>query len=142
MAACLGVPSGPVRISLTPLAPALGRSGAALTARHANVQAKTSTASRWSLAGQVSGKSAVPLTVLRRELARLGPWKSVSDFCREVPFGEEGCGVGFPPGAQMVAGLNPVGLSLMDWHQVPHVARQLRRFASPPHEALDWVLDF
>jgi hypothetical protein len=38
--------------------------------------------------------------------------------------------------------LNSVVLSLMDLHQVANVARQRRRFASHPHEALAWVLDF
>ena len=42
----------------------------------------------------------------------------------------------------MLAVLNSVVLSLMDLHHVPNVARQRRRFASHPHEALDWVLDF
>jgi hypothetical protein len=50
--------------------------------------------------------------------------------------------VRFPPVAQMLAVLNSVVLSLMDLHQVPNVARQLRRFASHPDEALAWVLDF
>jgi len=39
----------------------------------------------------------------------------------------------------MLAVLNSVVLSLMDVHHVPNVARQRRRFASHPHEALDWV---
>ena len=43
---------------------------------------------------------------------------------------------------QMLAVLNSVVLSLMDLHQVANVARQRRRFASHPHEALAWVLDF
>ena len=61
---------------------------------------------------------------------------------RDVTLGEDRCGVRFPPVAQMLAVLNTVVLSLMDLHQVPNVARQLRRFASHPDEALDWVLDF
>ena len=61
---------------------------------------------------------------------------------RDATLGEDRCGVRFPPVAQMLAVLNTVVLSLMDLHQVPHVARQLRRFASHPDEALDWVLDF
>jgi hypothetical protein len=44
--------------------------------------------------------------------------------------------------AQMLAVRNFVVLSLMDLHHVPDVARQRRRFASHPDEALDWVLDF
>src|SRR2546430_17389349 len=61
---------------------------------------------------------------------------------RDATLGEDRCGVRFPPVAQMLAVLNTVVLSLMDLHQGPNVARQLRRFASHPHEALDWVLDF
>src|SRR3989440_6778773 len=61
---------------------------------------------------------------------------------RDATLGEDRCGVRFPPVAQMLAVLNTVVLSLMDLHQVPNVARQLRRFASLPDEALDWVLDF
>jgi predicted transposase YbfD/YdcC len=59
---------------------------------------------------------------------------------RHVTLGEDRCGVRFPPVAQMLAVLNTVVLSLMDLHQVPNVARQIRRFASHPDEALAWVL--
>jgi predicted transposase YbfD/YdcC len=59
---------------------------------------------------------------------------------RDVTLGEDRCGVRFPPVAQMLAVLNTVVLSLMDLHQVPNVARQIRRFVSHPHEALAWVL--
>jgi predicted transposase YbfD/YdcC len=59
---------------------------------------------------------------------------------RDVTLGEDRCGVRFPPVAQMLAVLNTVVLSLMDLHQIPNVARQLRRFASHPDEALAWVL--
>jgi predicted transposase YbfD/YdcC len=61
---------------------------------------------------------------------------------RDATLGEDRCGVRFPPVAQMLAVLNSVVLSLMDLHHVPNVARQRRRFASHPHEALAWVLDF
>ncbi|MFL5657567.1 MAG: ISAs1 family transposase [Ktedonobacteraceae bacterium] len=61
------------------------------------------------------------------------------NFRRDATLGEDGCGVRFPPVAQMLAVLNSVVLSLMDLHHVPNVARQRRRFASHPHEALDWV---
>jgi predicted transposase YbfD/YdcC len=61
---------------------------------------------------------------------------------RDATLGEDRCGVRFPPVAQMLAVLNSAGLSLMDWHHVANVARQRRRFASHPHEALAWVLDF
>jgi hypothetical protein len=47
-----------------------------------------------------------------------------------------------PPVAQMLSVLNTVVLSLMDVHQVTHVARQIRRFVSHPDEALAWVIDF
>jgi hypothetical protein len=40
----------------------------------------------------------------------------------------------------MLAVLNTVVLSLMDAHQVANVARQIRRFASHPDEALAWLL--
>src|SRR5438105_9651375 len=58
---------------------------------------------------------------------------------RDVTLGEDDCGVRFPPVAQMLVVLNTVVLSLMDLHQIPNVARQRRRFASHPHEALAWV---
>jgi hypothetical protein len=61
---------------------------------------------------------------------------------RDATLGEDRCGVRLPPVAQMLAVLNSVVLSLMDLHQVANVARQRRRFASHPHEALAWVLDF
>jgi predicted transposase YbfD/YdcC len=59
---------------------------------------------------------------------------------RDVTLGEDRCGVRFPPVAQMLAVLNTVVLSLMDAHQVANVARQIRRFASHPDEALAWLL--
>jgi hypothetical protein len=40
----------------------------------------------------------------------------------------------------MLAVLNTLVLSLMDQHRVANVARQIRRFASYPDEALDWVV--
>jgi hypothetical protein len=40
----------------------------------------------------------------------------------------------------MLAVLNSLVLSLMDFHQVSNVARQLRRFSSHPDEALAWLL--
>ena len=58
---------------------------------------------------------------------------------RDATLGEDRCGVRFPPVAQMLAVLNTVVLSLMDVHQVKNVARQRRRFASHPDEALAWV---
>jgi predicted transposase YbfD/YdcC len=61
---------------------------------------------------------------------------------RDAILGEDRCGVRFPPVAQMLAVLNSLVLSLMDLHHVPNVARQRRRFASHPDEALAWVLDF
>lgn len=61
---------------------------------------------------------------------------------RDAILGEDRCGVRFPPVAQMLAVLNSFVLALMDVHHVPNVARQLRRFASHPEEALAWVLDF
>lgn len=59
---------------------------------------------------------------------------------RDVTLGEDHCGVRLPPVAQMLAVLNTVVLSLMDFHRVANVARQIRRFVSHPDEALDWVL--
>jgi predicted transposase YbfD/YdcC len=61
---------------------------------------------------------------------------------RDATLGEDRCGVRFPPVAQMLAVLNSVVLSLMDLHRVANVARQRRRFASHPDEALAWILDF
>ena len=61
---------------------------------------------------------------------------------RDATLGEDRCGVRLPPVAQLLAVLNTVVLSLMDLHHVPNVARQIRRFASHPDEALAWVLDF
>lgn len=61
---------------------------------------------------------------------------------RDATLGEDRCGVRFSPVAQMLAVLNSLVLALMDVHQVKNVARQLRRFASHPDEALAWVLDF
>jgi hypothetical protein len=40
----------------------------------------------------------------------------------------------------MLAVLNSLVLSLMDCHQVLNVARQIRRFASHPDEAIAWLL--
>lgn len=59
---------------------------------------------------------------------------------RDVTLGEDRCGVRVPPVAQMLAVLNSLVLSLMDFHQVSNVARQIRRFASHLDEALAWVL--
>lgn len=59
---------------------------------------------------------------------------------RDVTLGEDRCGVRVPCVAQMLAVLNSLVLSLMDFHQVSNVARQIRRFASHPEEALAWVL--
>ena len=61
---------------------------------------------------------------------------------RDATLGEDRCGVRLPPVAQMLAVLNSLVLALMDGHQVKNVARQRRRFASHPDEALTWVLDF
>jgi predicted transposase YbfD/YdcC len=59
---------------------------------------------------------------------------------RDATLGEDRCGVRVPPVAQMLAVLNSLILSLMDMHHVSNVARQIRRFASHPDEALPWVL--
>jgi len=59
---------------------------------------------------------------------------------RDVTLGEDRCGVRVPPVAQMLAVLNSLVLSLMDSHQISNVARQIRRFASHPDEALAWLL--
>lgn len=56
----------------------------------------------------------------------------------DVTLGEDLCGVRVPPVAQMLAVLNSLVLSLMDFHQVSNVARQIRRFASHLDEALAW----
>lgn len=36
--------------------------------------------------------------------------------------------------------LNSLVLSLIDFHHISNVARQIRRFSSYPEEALAWVL--
>jgi hypothetical protein len=59
---------------------------------------------------------------------------------RDATLGEDRCGVRLPPVAQMLAVLNSIVLSLMDVHRVSNVARQIRRFASHPDEALAWVI--
>ncbi len=61
---------------------------------------------------------------------------------RDVTLGEDRCGVRVPAAAQMLAVLNSLVLSLMDFHQVANVARQIRRFSSHPKEAFAWVSDF
>ncbi len=63
-------------------------------------------------------------------------------FCRSgrSPFSSHQRGVRFPPVAQMLAVLNTLVLLLMDVHRVSIVACQIRRFASHPDEALDWVV--
>lgn len=58
---------------------------------------------------------------------------------RDATLGEDRCGVRLPSVAQMLAVLNSLVLSLMDFHGVSNVARQIRRFASHPHEAHAWV---
>jgi predicted transposase YbfD/YdcC len=58
---------------------------------------------------------------------------------RDVTLGEDRCSVRVPPVAQMLAVLNSLVLSLMDLHQIPNVARQIRRFSSHLEEAFAWV---
>jgi hypothetical protein len=58
----------------------------------------------------------------------------------DVTPGEDRCGVRVPPVAQMLAILNSLVLSFMDFHQVSHIAHQIRRFSSHPEEALVRVL--
>lgn len=59
---------------------------------------------------------------------------------RDATLGEDRCGVRLHPVAQMLAVLNTVVLSLMDFHHVSNVARQLRHFSASPREALAWLL--
>lgn len=59
---------------------------------------------------------------------------------RDATLGEDRSVIRFLPVAQMLAVLNSLVLSLMDFHHVSNVARQIRRFGSFPDEALDWVL--
>ena len=56
-----------------------------------------------------------------------------------MTLGEDRCGIRVPSVAQMLAVLNSLVLSLMDFHQVANVARQIRRFSSHPEEAFAWV---
>ena len=59
---------------------------------------------------------------------------------RDALLGEDRCRVRCRAVMEMLAVLNTVVLSLMNAHQVSTVARQLRRFASHPQEALPWLL--
>ncbi len=59
---------------------------------------------------------------------------------RDALLGEDRCRVRCLPVMEMLAVLNTVVLSLMQVHRVSTVARQLRRFASRPEEALPWLL--
>lgn len=59
---------------------------------------------------------------------------------RDALLGEDRCRARFTPVMQMLAVLTTTVLSLMHLHQVSTVARQLRRFASHPEEAISWVL--
>jgi DDE_Tnp_1-associated/Transposase DDE domain len=59
---------------------------------------------------------------------------------RDALLGEDRCRVRCHAVMEMLAVLNTVVLSLMNAHQVSTVARQLRRFASHPQEALPWLL--
>ena len=59
---------------------------------------------------------------------------------RDALLGEDRCRVRCLPVMEMLAALNTVVLSLMQVHHVSTVARQLRRFAFHPGEALPWLL--
>jgi hypothetical protein len=59
---------------------------------------------------------------------------------RDALLEEDRCRVRCIPVMEMLAVLNTVVLSLMQAHPVSTVARQLRRFAPHPVEALPWVL--
>lgn len=59
---------------------------------------------------------------------------------RDALLGEDRCRVRCLSVMEMLAVLNTVVLSLMQAHQISTVARQLRRFASHPEEALCWLL--
>lgn len=59
---------------------------------------------------------------------------------RDVTLGEDRCGIRVPAVAQMLAALNSLILSLMNFYRVSHAARQIRRFSSHPNDALDWLL--
>lgn len=59
---------------------------------------------------------------------------------RDALLGEDRCRVRCWAVMEMLAVLNTVVLSLMNIHHVSTVARQLRRFASHPQEALSWLL--
>ncbi len=59
---------------------------------------------------------------------------------RDALLGEDRCRVRCLPVMELLAVLNTVVLSLMQVHHISTVARQLRRFASHPKEALAWLL--
>ena len=72
---------------------------------------------------------------------RIGPWKIGSDVRRDVTDGGKiAVASATRKSAHMLAVLNTVVLSLMDQHREALVARQIRRFASYPDEALDRVV--
>jgi predicted transposase YbfD/YdcC len=87
----------------------------------------------------LSSQSCGPQLLLQRIRAH---WAAENrlHWRRDVTLGEDRCGVRLPSVAQMLAVLNSIVLSLMDLHHVANVARQIRRFASHPDEALAWVL--
>jgi predicted transposase YbfD/YdcC len=60
---------------------------------------------------------------------------------RDALLGEDRCRVRWSAVMEMLAVLNTSILSLMQLHQVSTVARQLRRFATHPEEALPWMLE-
>jgi predicted transposase YbfD/YdcC len=59
---------------------------------------------------------------------------------RDALLGEDRCRVRCLPVMEMLAVLNTVVLSFMQVHRVSTVAKQLRRFAFHPEEALPWLL--
>lgn len=59
---------------------------------------------------------------------------------RDALLGEDRCRVRAIPVMEMLAVLNTIVLALMNLHRVSPVARQLRRFAWHPEEALPWLL--
>ena len=102
-----------------------------------------------TIASQTSVEVVYGLTTLTRERCHTEPlFQFIRDHWaiehrlhgrRDVTLGEDQCGVRVPAVAQMLAVLNSLVLSLMDFHQVTNVARQIRRFSSHPEEALAWV---
>lgn len=60
---------------------------------------------------------------------------------RDVTLGEDACKVAQGQVPQALTALNDIVLAIIDFLNVPNVARQLRRFDASPAEALSRLMD-